>query len=130
MTMKNNIKWLKVRKCSSSGPRRWSYILIPQIPKEEIDKWVKDYIKELDEDYSCRHEYQVINTKSVPNRMLKQYLVDLENHKIYLEEKSDETNSKIEKLKAIQEKGSKTDPDEIAYEKRAKKIKKLLKNKK
>jgi hypothetical protein len=106
------MKWLKIRKKSTSGSGRWEYIpLYTNRINKELKEKVEDIVDEMDSDYNWSelhrgHEHSIVNTKSVPNTHIKQIFENKAEKIIRLEKEWKELSQEVGK-------GRKTDPDEI-----------------
>lgn len=125
------MKWLKLRKTWSYGYDRWKYIPLFTTKINEAD--IKEqYINPIIEDMSWSEkfrgvEYDIILTKSVPNKHIQSECEDFKSHIKYLKEEVVIETKNLLVLKELEGKGRKTDPDDILRAKREKRDKKLLK---
>ena len=129
----DNMKWLKMRTCHSSGLSKWMYIpLYVDKEDEKTKEWVQELIEQENDEHAWsehyrRVEYEVINTRQVPNTKIESARRDIESSIEYgkdLIEKGQKDLIEIGKLKG---RGRKTDPDEIERAKRDKRFKAAMK---
>jgi len=122
------MKWLKMRTCSSSGYSRWEY---KPLYVEKIDKNTNDWVQQIIEAENDNHswsehfrgvEYFIINTKQVPNSVISETCVDIERSIEYAKESIVKSTDYLAKIRKLNGKGKKTDPDEIEAAKRKKKF--------
>lgn len=125
------MKWLRLRKTWSYGVDRWKYV--PLFTTKADESNVKErYIEPIIEDMSWSEkfrgvEYNIVSTKSVPNKHIQSEYEDSKTHIEYLKEEVITEAKNLLALQELQGKGRKTDPDDILRAKRDKRDKKLLK---
>jgi rubrerythrin len=127
------MKWVKWRSGHSSGYSKWKYMpLYVDKATKDIEESVEYEMQEKAEEYSWSEhfrgiDWEIIDHKKVPNIKIeeihKNLLDSVEDLKRSIKVK--EENSIL--IKKLFGKGSKTDPDEIAYAKHRKKIDAQLK---
>jgi len=127
------MKWVRWRAHYASGVNRWEYeSLYIEKNSKELEESVKyDMDARAEENSWSEHfrriEWEIINHRKVPNIKIE------EIHKNLLESiKSMKNSIKVKKeniilIERLSGKGSKTDPDEVAYAKRRKKMDAQLK---
>jgi len=127
------MKWLKMRTIWAWGATNWEYIpLYVNKINEDIEGDVQATVEEENDrnNYSDKYrrvEYDIINTKQVPNSKIDDVV---ENHLTSVKWKEEaivRDRKRFFELEILQGKGRKTDPDEVAREKRRKRNERLLK---
>ena len=127
------MKWLRYRVHWAGGTHDWEYIpLCVNKLDEETKGRVQEKIEDVNDNHSWsdkyrRVEYEIINTRQVPNGRIERS----HQHIIWGIEGARERIERLEKeLAAVEKemgKGRKTDPDEIEHAKRKAKMEAIIK---
>jgi len=120
------MKWLKTRAMWAHGYNDWKYKpLYVNKATKAVKNFVVALVEQLAEENEWsekfrRIEWEIINTKQVPNKHIKSATADLKskivNYRIWI----NQSKGKLIALKALKAKGRKTCPDEIKHKKRRK----------
>lgn len=126
------MKWLKTRTTWAWGIKDWKYnpFFINKIDSK-IEDWVKMFVKSIHDEnnWSDKYrgvDYEIINTKQVPNLKIKREIEQIEDNIKYMKESIKTETKNLAEIKALSEKGRKTDLDEIRHAKRKKKYDAIL----
>lgn len=132
---RSRMKWLRYKVHWAWGTTDWEYVpLYTNKLDEETKEFVKNKVKDVNDNHSWsdkyrRVEYEVINSRQVPNAKIEKAYQDLAEQIAYWTEAAENGRDQLFLLEKLKGAGRKTDPDEIEKAKRKKKIDKVLKRK-
>jgi len=126
------MKWLKMRTMWAWGYTKWKYkpLYVEKINKK-TEEWVQNIIEMENDEHSWsdkyrRVEYDIINTRKVPNSKILETCENIERSLDHAKKSISTHIDHLIKVKGLDGKGRKTDPDEVETAKRKAKYKAVM----